>query len=95
MTKNILSEIKFHLTSGRDSNIVAICSANYKNELFIGSIAIRREKDGKLKCLFPNKKIGDNNISIYYPLSRDIQEEISNSIITKYQNLLNDYEGEL
>lgn len=95
MTNQILSEIKFHLTSGKDSNIVAICSANYKNELFIGSIAIRRENDGKLKCLFPNKKIGNSKISIYYPLNKDIQERISNLIITKYQNLLNDSKGDL
>lgn len=94
MTK-ILSEIKFHLTSGKDSNIVAICSANYKNELYLGSIAIKREQDGTLKCLFPNKKIGNSNISIYYPLNRGIQKEISNSIITKYQNLLSDCEGDL
>jgi DNA-binding cell septation regulator SpoVG len=86
-TKNI-SEINFKLVNGKGSPIVAIASLIYDHNLYLGSIALRQESNGIIKCLFPTKKIGNQQFSIYNPINKETQEAISKSIIQEFQNFM-------
>ena len=51
MNNNNISEINFKLVNGKGSPIVAIASLVYDHNLYLGSIALRQESNGIIKCL--------------------------------------------
>lgn len=88
MSNKNISEINFKLVNGKGSPIVAIASLVYDHNLYLGSIALRQESNGIIKCLFPTKKIGNQQFNIYNPINKETQEAISKSIIQEFQNFM-------
>ena len=57
--------------------------------LYIGNIAIfsRLNEEDKIRLVFPEKKIGDKKISIFYPLTNESYFELERIVLENLKNI--------
>lgn len=51
------------------------------------SVAIMTRPLGGYRLVYPTKKVGDQTISIFYPLNRKVGTAIEQEVINHYQNV--------
>lgn len=69
--------------------LVAFGSVVLDGHIYLGSIGIYRKLDGGgLRINYPTKKVGDKNINIYHPITRELSKLIEVEIIGKAVKLL-------
>jgi DNA-binding cell septation regulator SpoVG len=44
--------------------------------------------NGDYRLLYPTKKISGRDISIYYPISKEVGQIIQEAVITKYEDVM-------
>lgn len=67
--------------------LVAFASIVLDDKLYVGSIGIYTKIDGGYRITYPTKKLGDTNIPIVHPISKECGEAIKNEIINKFNEL--------
>jgi len=71
------------------NGLVAFASVLFDDCLFLGSIGIYTKLDGfGYRLTYPTKKIGDRDMNIYHPTSKEISAAIEKEIITKAEEIL-------
>lgn len=69
--------------------LIAFANCVIDDRLYLGSIAIYTKlKEEGFRLVYPTKKIGDTNIPIFHPISKDAAEEIYNAVVEKLEKLL-------
>ena len=71
-----------------NGGLIGFASVVLDNCLYLGSIGVYSRLDGTgYRITYPTKKIGEKDLNIYHPISRDLGRAIENAIIAKAQEL--------
>lgn len=68
--------------------LVALASCVLDNKIYLGSIGIYSKLSGGYRLTYPNKKLGENAINLYHPITKETGEAIEKSITEKYEELV-------
>lgn len=68
---------------------IGFCSIVIDDWLYLGNIAIftRLNKEPNIRLVFPEKRIGEKKISIFYPLSSSEYFKLEQEIFKKLQEI--------
>lgn len=83
-----ITKIKIKKISPNNGHI-GFASCVVDDWLFLGNIAIftRLNEQDKIRLVFPEKKVGDKKIALFYPLSNNAYFELERIILENLQNL--------
>ena len=71
-----------------NNGLVAFASIVLADSLYLDSIGFYTRIDGSgYRITYPTKKIGDRNISIYYPINKKTSKAIEKTIITEARKM--------
>lgn len=70
------------------NGLVGFASFIVDETLFLGSIGIFTRPSGGYRLLYPTKKIGTQDINIFYPISKQFGQEVENLISQKYEEVM-------
>ena len=83
MTKQIVSEIEI-VPIKPVNGLVAFASFILYESVYCGSIGVITRPLGGYRLLYPTKKVGSKNLSIYYPIDKEvglfIEQEVSKKV---------------
>lgn len=83
----MLTKIKIKKIIAKNGH-VGFISCVIDDWLYIGNIAIfSRLNSDKIRLVFPEKKVGDKKISIFYPLTSEAYYELENIVNEYYKKL--------
>lgn len=70
--------------------LVAFCSCVYREELYLGDLALHVESSGNdYKICYPVKVLFNKSRShIVFPLNSEISDLIKNAIVSKYEEII-------
>lgn len=72
-----------------NNGLVAFASCVLNNSLYVGSIAIHQKLDASgYRLTYPTKKIGNDNMHVYHPITKIASEAIETTILGHYVNLI-------
>ncbi len=83
---HFFSEINVLPIKPRDG-LVAFASLVYNKSFYFGSIGIHTKPQGGYRLTYPTRKSDSNNFGIFYPINREVAEEIQNAIISKFEDV--------
>jgi len=71
-----------------NGGLIGFASVVLDNCLYLGSMGVYSRLDGTgYRITYPTKKVGDKDLNIYHPISRDLGKAIEDAIIAKAQDL--------
>jgi stage V sporulation protein G len=82
-----ISEVQIIPIKPKDG-LVAFASFVIDDSVYCGSVAIMTRPNGDYRLLYPTKKISGRDISLYYPISKDVGVAIQEAVITKYEDVM-------
>lgn len=71
-----------------NNGLVAFASFVVDDSVYCSSVAIMTRPNGDYRLLYPTKKISGRDISIYYPISKEVGQIIQEAVITKYEDVM-------
>jgi stage V sporulation protein G len=70
------------------NGLVGFASFVLNDELYCGSVAIfTLPFDDGYRLVYPTKKVGNNQMNIFHPISRSAGEQIEQLVIKKYEEV--------
>lgn len=69
--------------------LVGFASFVLNDMFYLGSIAILTRMNGGYRLVYPTKKAGTKNINVFYPINKQVAENIENEIIKKFEKVMN------
>ena len=88
MISSFISEVSVTPIRPKDT-LVAFCSFVYRNEFFLGDVALHLDPSGGYSLRYPAKVLfNGSKCQVHYPLSAEIAEVIKSAIIKKYEELI-------
>ena len=87
MEKTRISEVMIIPIRPRNG-LVALASCVIDEKIYLGSIGIYTMLKGGYRLTYPNKKVGDNSVNLYHPISKECGDIIEDSIISEYEKLM-------
>lgn len=82
-----ISEVQIIPIKPKDG-LVAFASFVIDEAIYCSSVAIMTRPNGDYRLLYPTKKISGRDISIYYPISKEVGVAIQEAVITKYKDVI-------
>lgn len=86
--ENKVTEINIVPIKPKDG-LVAFASIVFDNCLYLGSIGIFTKLDGGYRLAYPNKKMGDRSVNVYFPINKETASYIEKRVISKYEEVMN------
>lgn len=83
---NLITEIQIVPIKPKNG-LVGFASCIYNNQIYLGSIGIMTRPRGGYRLMYPTKKVGNQNINIYYPINRETAQYIEKEIINKFEEI--------
>jgi len=71
------------------NGLVAFASFILDGKVYLGSIGIMTRPSGGYRLVYPSKKVGVKNINTFYPINKDIAEEIEIKVINRLEDVMN------
>jgi|24BtaG_2_1085350.scaffolds.fasta_scaffold00346_7 DNA-binding cell septation regulator SpoVG len=68
--------------------LVGFATVVINGDLLLGSIAIRRDRQGRYFILYPIKKLGDKTFEIYHPLNKETSIAISEAVVKRAKEVI-------
>lgn len=69
--------------------LIAFASCVMDKKLYLGSIGVHTKLDGSgYRLTYPTKKLGESNIPIYHPISKELGEAIAKAIGEKMNKVM-------
>jgi len=86
--RKVISEVQI-ITVKPNNGLVAFASFVLNEELYLGSIGIftRLNKPG-FRLTYPTRKVGNTNIQVFHPITKELSEEINKSVLEKAEEIL-------
>lgn len=82
-----ITEVQIFPIKPKDG-LIAFASVVLDDKLYLGSIGIHKKLiDEGYRLTYPTKKVGDKNLNIFHPISREISQEIEKAIIKRVKSL--------
>lgn len=70
------------------NGLVALASCVLDNKVYLGSIGIYTKLKGGYRLTYPNKKVGENAINLYHPITREAGDAIEKAVVDRYEELM-------
>lgn len=70
------------------NGLVGFASFVFDETLYLGSIGIFTRPIGGYRLVYPTKKLGVQDINIFYPISKQFGKEIENLISEKFEEVM-------
>ena len=86
----IISEIEI-MPIKPQNGLIAFASFTLFEIIHCSSVAIFTKPNGGYRLSYPTKKIGNQNIFIFYPIDKVLGNEIEERVIARYEDLTKDY----
>jgi len=86
-----ISEIQITPIKAKDG-LVAIASLVYNDDFYLGSIGLYTRPQGGYRLTYPTRKVSSGNFNLFHPINKRIAEEIQNSVISKFEEVMNLYD---
>lgn len=68
--------------------LVAFATCVLDTDIYLGSIGIQTRPNGGYRLIYPTKKVGLKNLSIFHPINKKIATQIEEQIISKYEEVM-------
>lgn len=74
-----------------NKGLIGFCSCVLNDCLYLGNIAIytRLNNEDKIRLVFPVKKIGDVDVQLFRPLTKDFYYDLECAVLEKVKETLN------
>lgn len=79
-----ISEIKITAIQS-ENGLVGFASLVFENALYLGSIGIFTRPSGGYRLTYPIRKNTRNNLNFFYPINKEIAEQIERAVIAKFE----------
>lgn len=74
-----------------DDNLLAYGSITFDDDFVVNGIKVMRSKKGELFVSYPSKQNRNGEYKdICYPMTKALREDISESVLSKYENMDNE-----
>ena len=84
-----ITEIQITPIKPKDG-LVAFASVVVEDSLFMGFIGVYTRLDGLgYRLTYPTKRMGDNSVNIYHPISKEASKAIEQAVFQKLKELFN------
>lgn len=70
------------------SGLVAFASFVLFEAVYCGSVAVFTRPNGTYRLSYPNRRVGDRDIDVFYPISRQAGKDIEEAVISKYEEVM-------
>ncbi|HZE87639.1 MAG TPA: septation protein SpoVG family protein [Methylomirabilota bacterium] len=67
--------------------LIAFASFVFNNAFYFSSIGIYTKIEGGYRLTYPTKLVGNRNLQIYHPISKDVSEAIEIAIFSKLNEI--------
>jgi len=77
-----------------NNGLVAFSSCVINNHFYVGNIAVYTSPSSKhgYRLVFPTKKLANGvHVDCFFPINKEAEEMVSNSIISKYVELMDNF----
>lgn len=90
--RKVISEVQI-VPVKPNNGLVAFASFVLNEELYLGSIGIFTRLNGLgYRLTYPTRKVGNTNIQVFHPTTRELSEEINRCVLEKAEEILNSLE---
>lgn len=72
-----------------NNGLVGFASFVLHGEIYCGSVAIFTRPDGSFRLVYPSRLVGSKQIQVFYPINRELGKEVSNAVISKFNDVVN------
>jgi stage V sporulation protein G len=85
-----ITEVQIKIVKPHEG-LVAFASIILDDKLYLSSIGIFSKLDGSgYRITYPTKKVGDTNLQIFHPITRELSELIESAVINKFEKLIDE-----
>lgn len=74
------------------NGLIGFVSFVLNNSFYVGSIGIYTRPNGGYRLTYPTRKTGNNSVNIFYPINKEIAEEIEKVIINEFEKVTKMYD---
>lgn len=68
--------------------LVAFASFVLFDALYCGSVAVFSRPDGSYRLSYPNKRVGERDLDIFYPINRQVGFAIEQAVVAAYEDVM-------
>lgn len=68
-----------------NDGLVAFATCVLDNSYYIGSIAVFTKIGGGIRLVFPTKIVGERQMNIHHPITREMHDYIQRAVEEKYE----------
>lgn len=90
METKLISEIQI-IPIKPVNGLVAFASFILDSKVYLGSIGIMTRPQGGYRLVYPSKKVGLKNINTFYPINKEIADEIETEVINHLEDVMNNH----
>lgn len=84
---NRVSEVQIRIIKPKDG-LLGFASLVLDGSLYLGSIGIFSKLDGNgYRITYPTKKVGNSDLHIFHPITKELGQEIEEAIVTKAKKI--------
>jgi len=88
MAETMISEATFYPIKPTEKGLIGISSCLLDGKVSLNCISVYSTPTGDIRLLFPNKCLPNGReISIYYPINREVYESIRQAIVDKLETV--------
>lgn len=77
-----------------NNGLVAFASFTIDNSIYCSSVGIITRPNGGYRLVYPSRKIANRNMNLFYPITKDCGQMISQAVIGKYEDVLKEIEND-
>ena len=70
------------------NGLVAFASFVIDDSIYCSSVGIMTRPNDSYRLLYPTRKIAGRDISVYYPINKQVGFVIQEAVITKYEDVM-------
>lgn len=83
-----ISEVRIIPIRPKDYGLVGFASLVINRAIYLGSIAIMAAPDGVYYLVYPQRKSGKSQFSMFHPVDKEVALAIEKAVLEKYQSIM-------
>lgn len=88
-----VSEVQVTVIKPNDG-LIAFASLVVDGQLYLSSIGVHSKLDGSgYRITYPTKRVGQQSVQIYHPISQELGSEIEQSVLGKIKEVMSKVNG--
>lgn len=83
---NSVSEVQLKIVKPKDG-LLAFANLVLDKKIYLSSIGVFSKLEGGYRITYPTKKVGNTDLHIYHPITKELSQEIEGAIISKVKEV--------